>query len=183
MIGNPQDLGAFFSWGNVEPHFANGSGGFDDGYNWGTSNDGVYASTPGASIEFVEDTGNADYEPDGAYDAAHVLLGDGARVPTENEFEELLQNTDYIWTTLNGINGVKFMKRTDHSVFVFFPAAGYGSGTSHATVGSFGRYWSSSLASATWGHELKMDRNTTPVTSGIGRYYGFSIRPVRSGIV
>jgi hypothetical protein len=78
-----EDYGAYFSWGNVEPHYPTGTT-FD--YDWGISNDDLYASTPGASIPFTSQTMNADYSADSGYDAARELLGGSWRMPTATEF-------------------------------------------------------------------------------------------------
>ena len=122
-VGEETDYGAYFSWGNIVPHFSTNGSTFDDGYNWGTSNSGPYASTPGASVSANIPTNDAQH------DAALALLGSPWHLPTKNDFQELYDNTDYEGTTINGVVGCKFMKKTDHSVYVFFSAAGYGVGT------------------------------------------------------
>ena len=86
-----EDYGEYFSWGNVDGHEPTGTA-FD--YNWGSSNSGPYASTPGASISFTSDTKNADYTPTSGYDAAHENMGGDWRMPTATEFQELYDNTD-----------------------------------------------------------------------------------------
>jgi hypothetical protein len=129
QIGEETDYGAYVSWGNVTPHFSSNNFKFDDNYDWGTSNSGPYQSTPGVNIMFTSQHKNADYSADSGYDAARELLGGSWRMPTATEFQELYDNTDREWTTINGVSGMKFMKKSNHSVYVFFPAAGYGYGT------------------------------------------------------
>jgi hypothetical protein len=114
-----EDFGEYFSWGNVEGHKPTGN---RFSYNF---NSDSYKNTPGASIQFTSDTKNADYNPTSGYDAAHENMGGDWRMPTSNEFKELYENTDSEWTSINGVNGRKFMKKSDHSVYVFFPAAGH----------------------------------------------------------
>lgn len=174
-----EEYGAYFSWGNVTGHYSTNGSTFDDSYDWGNSNSGPYASTPGASIQFTSDTKNADYSADSGYDAAHELLGGSWRMPTATEFQELYDNTDREWTSINGIWGAKFMKKSDHSVYVFFPAAGYGFGTSVRKGGETAGYLSSSLNS---GDKCYQFYNTVSVftpNSATNRYIGGSIRAVQ----
>ena len=107
----PENVGLYFSWGNTEGHAK------DSGYDFSQSN---YNSTPAAAI-------STDLSPN--EDAANVLLGNGWRMPTSNEVAQLVSQTDHEWTEINGKVGMKFMKKTDHSVFIFIPASGKYSGS------------------------------------------------------
>jgi len=164
---NPEDYGCYFSWGNIVGH-NNG-----EGYDFGTSNSGPYASTPGKQVSANIASNDAQH------DAALALLGSPWRLPTKEEFKELYDNTDREWTTINGINGWKFMKKTDHSVFVFFPAAGLGRGTSINNVGSYGYFWSSSWYSADIAYYLYFSSSSVNPQNNNSRYYGFSVRAVQ----
>ena len=164
---NPEDYGCYFSWGNIVGH-NNG-----EGYDFGTSNSGPYASTPGKQV-----TANI-ASNDAQHDAALALLGSPWRLPTKEEFQELYDNTDREWTTINGINGWKFMKKSDHSLFVFFPAAGYGLGSSIFNVGSRGYYWSSSWYSADYAYYMYFYSSSVYPQSNYYRYDGFSVRAVQ----
>lgn len=177
-VGVETDYGAYVSWGNVVPHFSTNGSSFDDSYDWGTSNSGPYASTPGSSIQFTSQHKNADYSADGGYDAARELLGGPWRMPTATEFQELIDNTDNEWTTINDVAGRKFMKKTDHSVYVFFPAAGSCSGKSLFSRGANGLYWSSSLYSAGDGYHLSFSSSTVSPQRNNTRCRGFSVRAV-----
>lgn len=171
-IGTETDYGAYFSWGNITPHFSANGSTFDDSYNFGTSRNGPYASTPGNSV-------SADIPSnDATHDAALALLGSPWHLPTKENFQELYDNTDREWTTSNGVGGWKFMKKTDHSLYVFFPAAGRGSGTSLNERGSYGYYWSSSWNSTISEVCLYFYSSSVSPLYYIGRYFGFSVRPV-----
>ena len=64
-------------------------------------------------------------------------------MPTKGELKELLEECDWTWTTLNGVNGCKVTGPNGNSIFL--PAAG---GRSEADVierGLAGYYWSSSF--------------------------------------
>lgn len=169
----PEEYGLYFSWGNVAGHASSNGSTFDDGYDFGSSNSGPYASTPGASL-----TANI-ASNDASHDAAKAMLGGSWHMPTKDNFQELYDNTDNEWTTINGVYGRKFMKKTDHSVYIFFPAAGYGRGTSLNGRGSGGNYWSSSWYSADRAYRMYFDSSSVYPQIYNNRYYGYSVRAVQ----
>lgn len=77
-------------------------------------------------------------------DAATVNWGTAWRMPTEQECEELFQNTTHTWIVQNGVNGRVFTAANGNSIFL--PAVGAFWG-SHGlvAVGEIGLYWSGSL--------------------------------------
>jgi uncharacterized protein (TIGR02145 family) len=173
-IGNETDYGAYVSWGNIEPHFSRNGSKFDNSYDWGTSNSGPYASTAGKNVSSNISSS------DSAHDAALALLGSPWHLPTADNFQELYDNTNREWTSINGVYGLKFKKKTDSSVYVFFPAAGYGNGTSLYDRGSYGYYWSSSWYSSAYGYDLRFNSSSVyPQYSDYLRCYGFSVRAVQ----
>ena len=80
-------------------------------------------------------------------DAATQIMGEGWRMPTQSEFQELLDNTDKLWTTINGVNGYKFTSKKEgyQNNSIFIPAAGYCYDGSVNDVGYRGGVWGSSL--------------------------------------
>ena len=172
-VGEETDYGAYFSWGNIVPHFSSNGSTFDDSYNFGTSNSGPYASTPGNSV------GANIPSNDAAHDAALALLGTPWHLPTKEDFQELYDETDNEWTTINGVAGRKFMKKTDHSVYVFFPAAGDGYGTSLYNRGTYGSYWSASWSSAAYAYYLSFNSSSVTPQYRNNRYNGYSVRAVQ----
>jgi len=172
-IGEETDYGAYVSWGNIVPHFSANGSTFDDSYDWGTSNSGPYASTPGKNV-------SADIPSnDATHDAALALLGTPWHLPSKEDFQELYDNTDNEWATINGVAGRKFMKKSDHSVYVFFPAAGIGYGTSLNSRGTYGYYWSSSWRSADYAYYLYFNSSSVNPQNDSNRYIGFSVRAVQ----
>jgi hypothetical protein len=109
-------------------------------------------------------------------DAATANWGDDWRMPTQAEFQELLDNTTVTLTTQNGVNGHLFTASNGNSLFL--PAAGYYNNSDFNSAGSNGFYWSSSLCTdypdAAWNFSSGFNM------SGYSRYYGFTVRPVRS---
>ena len=172
---------SFFSWGNVECHNPISDSAFD--YDFGSSNEGPYASTPGAAL-----TGDASL----SYDAARINCGAPWRLPTTSEFAELFNNIDYIdangdvidpsqankLVTVNGIVGL-FLKSKVNGNRLFFPCSGLGYGTSWSYRGSYGYFWSSSLYSATFGRYLYFNSGGVSPQDYYNRFYGFTGRAVQ----
>jgi hypothetical protein len=62
---------------------------------------------------------------------------------------------------------------------LFFPASGDGIGLSWNYRGTGGRYWSSSLRSATYGRSLYFGSGDVHPQYSNDRFHGFSVRPVQ----
>ena len=161
----PSEDGLYFSWGNVTGHTGS------DGYDFGTSNDGPYASTPGAAL-----TGNI---PTGTtYDAARHNMGAPWRMPTVGECQELNSNCTSEWTDEDGVAGRRFTSNINGNS-IFFPASGSRYGAGLYDRGSGGYYWSSSLQSSTYGYRLYFHSGGVYPAGNNARFYGFSVRAVQ----
>ena len=161
----PYEDGLYFSWGNVTGHTG------DDGYDFGTSNDGPYASTPGAALEGNIPSNNT-------YDAARHNMGAPCRMPTVGEFQELNAQCDSEWTDEDGVAGRRFTSRINGNS-IFFPASGYRNGTGLIGHGSYGYYWSSSLLSSAIGYGLYFNSGGVDPAYNSLRFNGFSVRAVQ----
>lgn len=75
-------------------------------------------------------------------DAARQNWGGTWRLPTHEEWLELLEECTWTWTTMNGMEGRNVTGPNGNSIFL--PAAG-NYGTSRWGVGYQGNYWSSSI--------------------------------------
>ena len=113
---------------------------------------------------------------DSTHDAALACLGVPARMPTKDEFQELCDNTNNEWVTIDGVSGMKFTKKSDSSVFVFFPAAGHGIDVVYG-LGSNGYYWSSSYSDTNNAYSLWFRSYLGTISlfpnQTINRIYGF----------
>jgi hypothetical protein len=174
---------SFFSWGNVDGHNPISESAFD--YDFGSSNDGPYASTSGATL-----TGNI--TP--SFDAARVNCGAPWRLPTTDEFAELFNSayTKYIdangddiaaettnkLVTMNGIVGIRLKSKSNGNV-LFFACSGYGNGSTWYGRGSSGYYWSGSLYSATYGRDLVFYSGGVYPQYNISRFLGIAGRAVQ----
>ena len=161
----PYEDGLYFSWGNITGHTG------DDGYDFGTDNEGPYASTPGAEM-----TGNIPTNT--TYDAARHNMGAPWRMPTVGEFQELAANCDSEWTDEDGVAGRRFTSRINGNS-IFFPASGGRGGTGLGNRGSYGYYWSASLYSQTYGYDLNFDSGGVSPAYLNDRFNGFSVRAVQ----
>ena len=110
-------------------------------------------------------------------DAATALWGSKWKMPTAAQMEELVDNTDKEYATTNGVNGYKFMKKSDHSVFIFLPAAGYFQGES-ANPGVLADYWTSTLDEKAALAFILYFSQTSIYMFQTASYYGCPIRPV-----
>lgn len=172
----------FFSWGNTEGHNPSSISAFD--YNWGDSNEGPYAQTPGAQL-----TANAGL----SFDAARAILGAPWRDPSTEDFAELFANIDYVQAdgetvidasqanklvTVNSIVGI-YLKSKINGRLLFFACSGYGNGQSWDNRGSRGIYWSRSLYSQTYGRFLYFNSGGVDTQGSSNRFYGFARRAVQ----
>lgn len=113
-------------------------------------------------------------------DAATVVWGEGWRMPTNEEFSELVNYCYAIWTNINGVTGSLFTGPNGNSIFL--PAAGrYGSGLNND--GSYGYYWSSSLHSGNpdnaWQFLVSLREYTIYYDTLVdNRYIGYTVRAV-----
>lgn len=183
------DYGLYFQWGDTQGYTAeqvgSGSGkkyfGWED-YKYWTGNTGSgssgmtkYNSTDGKKVLEASD------------DAATANMGGQWRMPTEAEFNELINtaNTTSAWTTVNGVvYGAKFTSKksgyTDK--YVFFPAAGLCYDGSLYNKGGFGYVWGSTLYSSDviYGRDLNISNGYRFMTRD-SRRFGISVRGVFGG--
>lgn len=118
------------------------------------------------------------------YDAATANLGEGYRMPTKADYEELTANTTSTWfasgnTEFNGVAGRKFTSKSDNSKYIFIPAVGICDNGSFRYVGYDGYVWTSSLNSDYPNFALYLYSNGGYVEiNDYERYGGFSVRAV-----
>ena len=112
-------------------------------------------------------------------DAAHIYMGGMWRMPTYDEFQELIDNCNVMWTADYGETGVagKVFTSKVNGNSVFFPAAGDCYYSSVRSVGSFGNFWSASWYSSPSAWYLCFGYGSQYL-SGDSKYSGYSVRGV-----
>ena len=115
-------------------------------------------------------------------DAARANMGGDWRMPTQDELQELVDNTTNEWITDyngTGVNGRKFTSKTNGNS-IFIPASGNHSGSSFYCQGNSGYVWSSSLNSTypdcAW--NLYFDSGGFVTNRDDIRKFGFVVRGV-----
>lgn len=175
---SPEEYGDYFAWGETKKK---------NNYNWNT-----YKFYKGSGFKITKycsrSTGGYQGRTDNltvlqpSDDAATINWGDGWRMPTKEEWQELLDMcwvTGRDWTTQNGVHGFLFTR--PYGTSLFLPAAGYHYNNNMDLVNKNGQYWSSTLvkdspyAAWLWGFSSVGCSNILEY-----RIYGFSVRPVCS---
>lgn len=154
----PEDYGAFFAWGEVEPK---------DDYSEATY---AYATQSGYELIGTNICGTK-------YDAARHALGADWRLPTRSEMAELTSKCTWTAQTLNGISGYRVTGPNGNSIFL--PAAGYQDGTQRKEVGTGGFYWSGNVDRAMISAAYNLNFRGYDAQWSACRAYGFSVRAVR----
>lgn len=169
------NYGYYYAWGETSRKTK-----YDwDTYKYGSDDELTKYCT---DLDYGEDGFTDDKEElDLSDDVAHKLWGGKWRIPTKEQFEELIEYTKQRWTKINGVKGMLFTGRNGHSIFL--PAAGGRKGTSLVGAGSGGDYWSRTLNA-----DYPYLANSLYFCSSVvhvydchfSRYYGHTVRPVRS---
>ena len=160
---------------------------------WATCN--VGASSPfdnGNCYAWGETTTNSSYTGDNSrtyekrmgdisgntrYDAATANWGSGWRMPTREEFEELVYKCAWEWTSQGGRNGYKVTGPNGNSIFL--PVTGWCYGTSLNYAGDGGYYWCSTPHGSSAQNACHLYFYSDYYTVDWGyRYYGHGVRPV-----
>lgn len=179
---------SFFSWGNLEPHQPISNNKFN--YDWGSVNSQspyyegqVYGSTPGSNY-----TSNLNLKEDAAYN----ILGESWRMPTRQEFTELINNIDYIDADgniiaegqtnkvilFNAVYGVRLKSKINGNI-IFFPCSGRGVNQDWNETGIRGLYWSSYIVNEQFSYCMRIRQIDISPGYGETRCTGLPIRPVK----
>lgn len=163
---SPHSEGGYYAWGEVETKSVYDKTTYQAGYNHAT---GVY--------ENLGNIGGTDY------DVARKEWGGTWRMPTKSEVEELISNCDWKWTTQNQEFGYLITNKQDATKHIFLPAGGYMNGSSVATKGVAGKYWTSDIyiyKDETNGkvYVFNITEGSRYVTGKMEREAGLLIRPV-----
>lgn len=193
----PDEYGNYYAWGETEPQSSNRY--FWDTYKWYNGSDNyVYDVVQGTSYtKYGSSDGKTTLEAED--DAASVNWGGAWRMPTKEEFQELVDNCYWVRTSnysSTGVAGYIVYKAKSSSdkgqvitssatpsgnyslsdTHIFLPDAGYYSGSvSYESTGT--SYCSSSLASVYAASVIELFKSTLYVSSS-RRCDGMSVRAV-----
>lgn len=184
----PEEYGDYYMWASVTPNT-------DDVCDWAhapyQTNASATSSTTTKWTKYLGSTSSSYKDPsatnedalktvlDPEDDAAYVATGGSMRMPTKEEFDELLSGTTNEWTTENGVYGRKLTSKTNSSKYIFIPASGNRNGSSSSSQGSSGYVRSSSLNSGNPRNTYSLNfysGNCTIIDSY--RNWGIPVRPV-----
>ena len=173
-VGASKDsgFGSYFAWGETKPK---------NYYSWGT-----YTWSQGDS-QFLLKYSVADRKTQltTSDDAARANMGGGWRMPTVDEYEELMDpaKCEWEWTTKDSVNGYKVTgKKTGNSIFL--PITGFRFYEGVQFRATKGIYWTSTLYTGNPNKAwcLEFDFSNVEVSFGklsANRFSGRCIRAVR----
>ena len=177
---SPEDYGDYFAWGETEPYDENGKTDFG----WFT-----YKWCNGPYDTMTKYCNNSRYGNDGFTDdkteldpeddAAYVNWGSDWRMPSLEQFEELINSSYTIteWTTQNGVKG-RLITSKSNGNSIFLPAADYRL-DSWLWGRDIGGYWSRTLSESRPYNAWNLGFSSRTFSNDpIDRYYGFTVRPV-----
>lgn len=153
---SPTEYGGLYGWGDIT------------GINHSENNDEYPSANPPSSICGTE------------YDIATKEWGNNWRMPSQAEMEELAEKCTWVWTTVDGVNGMTVTGPNGNSIFLPAAASRTGEKVSNQ-VGKRGCYWSGTLWSDNkFASHLYFYDNAARVQPARSnrRYIGMSVRPV-----
>ena len=160
----------YFSWGDTIGHHKNGT---LDGYSFSLDNWSAGLCGSGHNLRNDIPQGND------KYDAATANMGSPWKMPTKDQCLELKNNITPEWITINGVNGYKFISKSDTNKYIFIPAAGWCGVTTLNDAGSNGSYWSTTYKYSVNAWYMHFTSTGVKVTSTSAVPTGYSIRPVQ----
>ena len=99
-------------------------------------------------------------------------------MPTHAQIAELVKNTTQQWTTVDGVEGMRFTAQNGNSIFL--PVTGYRNGETTVADGT-GYYWSGNVSSVHSDYANTLTLNGSTVKAGFSkRSLGLALRSVRA---
>ena len=162
----PEDEGLLFQFGRVDGYK------YKDRNNKFTKDD--LSTTSGKTYNKGETLDLDD-------DAAHVNMGGAWRMPTNDEFKELLDNTTHNLVTINGVLGMRFTSNTNgYQLFIPFMQGYWYDGTWFSSAGIYASMWSSQVgpSNSIYAYLLYCNYSSLACTGGNCCSCAFSVRGV-----
>ena len=105
-------------------------------------------------------------------------MGSPWKMPTSDQCQELVDNTTLEWTSINGVNGMKFTSKIDSTKYIFFSTAGHWADMTHSNSLP-GGYWTVIRYTSDYARFLLIRSDISagqPATSAYPFYVGLSVR-------
>ena len=156
----PEEYGEYFAWGEIEEK---------DYYDWSTY---IHCDGTAETCHYIgNNIAGTDYDP------AQIKWGDPWRMPSRDQFAELIENCTRTWTSQNDTYGILFTGSNGNTIFI--PAAGNRIEDYININGTHCIYWVSSVyrGSEGWAWNAIMNSEVQYLTDG-ARYQGEPIRPI-----
>lgn len=155
----PEEFGNYYAWGELEPK---------------SYYDENNSSTYGQNV--------ADISGNSQYDVAAALWGDGWRMPTEADFEELMKECTWTHTKVDDIYGNDVegqMVTGPNGKSIFFPYAGY-MAWEYPMNPYKAYYWTSTPDGSNHARRIAFDYDAEDyLFLSDYKWYGCSVRPVK----
>ena len=171
----PEDRGLLFQFGRVDGYT------YNDSNNQFRTNDQNLEDT---NNEYIPLTSSGNTYDKGTTlnledDAAHVNMGGKWMMPTNDQLEELLNNTTHKVETINKVKGMLFTSDIN-GYQLFIPFAGYWYNGIFASAGSHVDVWSSYVhpSNVNYAYELTCNSNSNARINYYYRSFAFSVRGV-----
>lgn len=163
----PSEGGSYFAWGEISAKEK-----YDwDNYKWCNGNNEI--------ITKYNRKGENNVSLELSDDAAYYNWGGDWRMPTWEEWEELMENCRWRWTSLDDVKGYEVTSKKNGNT-IFLPAAGYYDGSSARHENKLGRYWSSSLyVNYPTSAQFLVISKLSKKNDTNDRCQGLSVRPVK----
>ena len=176
----PADMGLYFAWGETQSktnfNWRNYVYGGGDSWTYITKYTYADNQTSGIWYSGSEFIGDGIKQLEASDDAAAVLWGNGWRMPTQDDWQELFDNCIWEWVSQLGISGVQVSNNGNN---IFIPAWGYKSEDSYNNFALNGHYYTSTIGSCVdYSTSVYFDSSMHNFQTGYARFQGFPIRPV-----
>jgi hypothetical protein len=137
----PEEIGEYYAWGEISPNWYDASG----QYSMDISHSGMGLRWDMTKYCTKEKYGTVDNKIslDLKDDVVHDVQKGRYRMPSWQDYEELITNCTAEWTALNGVNGCRF--KGPNGKTIFFPATGVWMYGKLSALDTYGNYWSRSL--------------------------------------
>ena len=199
----PEEYGDYFAWGETAPYYTGltiipgkkiSAAGWKEGKESGYAWESYFDRSGGVFTKYNNKGGKTVLEPED--DAARKNWGSDWRMPTKEEWTELINNCHWEWydgsekkynnTIVKGYLGTSKVQGNNDSIFL--PAAGGLSAKDpvYLDLSLDGKYWSASLHDYSQDDQAHVAQFNKSIGWGISgnfntRYYGFLVRPVYCG--